>query len=228
MKAFIAYFETENNLKIVKKSIKDGMIKFGKNKMFTVDKIKPLWILRRSLPLFMLKPYPLYILKHNISTPLSIKFKKKSWKDRRNDKRELQGIDKNIKADTKQIAVLTDALSGNTSAMIGNIEQSDMSAIGKELTKYEEHLAWLLAEKEKLDENNKENTEPQAPLDIEWDTASFSTAITPENFSKIMGQQALSELLSVKGMHKADMLMWLVLGLVMGGMAGLLLYPTIF
>lgn len=220
MKAFIAYFETENNMKIVKKKIKDGIIKFGKNKMFTVDKVKPLWIVRRSLPFFTLKPYPLYILKHNISTPLNIKFKK-TWKEKRKEKKDMNNLNKDIKLDETEIKKLKTVLEGD-------IEKADKILIGKELIKYEEHLAWLLEEKEKFNENTEKEPKPENPLIVEWDTASFSTAITPENFSKIMGQQALSELLSVKGLHKADMLMWLVMGLVMGGMAGLLLYPTVF
>jgi len=45
-------------------------------------------------------------------------------------------------------------------------------------------------------------------------------AVTPENYTELATQGAIGQLLKVKGQGMIDFMMWLIIGAIMGGLAG--------
>ena len=45
-------------------------------------------------------------------------------------------------------------------------------------------------------------------------------AVTPENYTELATQGAIGQLLKVKGQGMLDFMMWLIMGAIMGGLAG--------
>ncbi len=63
------------------------------------------------------------------------------------------------------------------------------------------------------------------PLNYDIDRQSFRQVISPENYGELARQGAIKQLLTAKGAEAGAMLMWLIIGGVMGTMLGILIGP---
>lgn len=60
------------------------------------------------------------------------------------------------------------------------------------------------------------------PLEINFRKGRVET-VSPENYSKMMKQETLNTLLSLKGTNDKTMFLWLIIGSVIGFMAGIIM-----
>jgi len=133
MKAYLMYFETESNLKLIKKGVKDGKVKIG-NRTWNVHETKPYFYQTTEWFGLVQKQHPVYIVNHKSSIPFKLEFETK--------------------------------------------------------------------------------TPGKMP------TASAKLAVTPENYTELATQGAIGQLLKVKGHGTVDFIMFLLMGAIMGGLAG--------
>jgi len=133
MKAYLLYFETESNFRLIKKNVKEGKVKIG-NKTWNVHETLPYFFQTSEWFGLLTKNHPVYIVNHKSSIPYKLEFEGMS--------------------------------SGKTPSV------------------------------------------------------SAKLAVTPENYTELATQGAIGQLLKVKGHGMVDFMMWLVIGCIMGGLAG--------
>ena len=73
MKAYLMYFETENSMRLVKKTIKEGKIRIGR-KTWEVHKTKPYFYESSSFFGLMKTQTPVFLVTHRSSIPYKLDF----------------------------------------------------------------------------------------------------------------------------------------------------------
>lgn len=107
-------------------------------------------------------------------------------------------------------------------------------AFSLELSKMDKKTGYPLADKSKrriasffyplhVDFEMPQMISPEKPMHRK-----MKGAVTPQNFKDMMTQGALNALLDVKRLASKDIIMYIIIGAVMGILFGLLLYPAIY